>query len=267
MGRGYCSVGWVAASAWESSGQIACQSSGLKSCRLTSPAVKVSIFGQYSMGTPRLFQLPTAAAVTPKFFANKPRPPMTRAAVSMGFSPFILVTFMVRMTDFNMNRVSRSTPRVDTNCVQCTTMKTIGERIQQARLAKRWSADELSKKVGYKTQSGISNLENKATGTGGNKIGEIARVLSVSVDWLMNGPDCENVPFLSQSIDLPAIKQAESWVNQPTSGLYPVQKVSAWPFELFDYADWMLLDAKDRQQHENTIAGAILRAKKTSAIM
>ena len=64
-------------------------------------------------------------------------------------------------------------------------MKTIGERIQQARLAKGWSAGYLAKKVGYKTQSGISNLENKATGSGGNKIGKIAAALDVTLDWLM----------------------------------------------------------------------------------
>ena len=146
-------------------------------------------------------------------------------------------------------------------------MKTIGERIQQARLAKRWSADELAKKVGYKTQSGISNLENKATGSGGNKISEIARVLSVSIDWLMSGPDCENVPFLPQTIDLSAAQQSAAQANQTTGKLYPVKTAAQWPFELFGYDEWMLLDHKERQDLENTIAGAILRAKKTYATM
>ncbi len=74
-------------------------------------------------------------------------------------------------------------------------MKTIGERIRQARTALGWSAHTLALKVGYKTQSGISNLENKATGSGGNKIGAIASHLGVSLDWLLNGPDGDAIPF------------------------------------------------------------------------
>lgn len=79
-------------------------------------------------------------------------------------------------------------------------MKTIGERIRQARVAKKWSGEDLSKKVGYKTQSGISNLEGRVTGSGGNKIGAIADALNVSLDWLVNGPDADNVPFLPPKI-------------------------------------------------------------------
>ena len=54
----------------------------------------------------------------------------------------------------------------------------------------------LATKVGYKTQSGISNLESRSTGSGGNKIGAIAQALGVSVDWLLNGPDQDKVPFI-----------------------------------------------------------------------
>jgi transcriptional regulator with XRE-family HTH domain len=76
-------------------------------------------------------------------------------------------------------------------------MKTIGERIKQAREAKGWSGEQLAHKVGYKTQSGISNLEGRATGTGGNKIVAIAEALEVPITWLMHGPDSDAVPFLS----------------------------------------------------------------------
>lgn len=75
-------------------------------------------------------------------------------------------------------------------------MKTIGERIRQAREARKWSAFDLARRVGYKTQSGISNLENRASGSGGNKIGLIARALAVPIDWLVNGPDGETTPFV-----------------------------------------------------------------------
>lgn len=77
-------------------------------------------------------------------------------------------------------------------------MKTTGERIRQAREALGWSAQVLASKVGYKTQSGISNLENRSSGSGGNKIGAIATALDVSLEWLINGPDRDNVPFLRQ---------------------------------------------------------------------
>ena len=144
-------------------------------------------------------------------------------------------------------------------------MKTIGERIKQARAERGWSAYELAKKSGYKTQSGIGNLENKATGSGGNKIGEIAKALSVSVDWLLNGPDSDNVPFLppvlQQGQALPPWKLAG---EQESSALYAVTNNFDWPFELFSQADWLLLSPKEREEIENSIAGAVLRAKKTN---
>lgn len=36
---------------------------------------------------------------------------------------------------------------------------------------------------------------------------------------------------------------------------------SSWPFELFPRQDWLLLDEKTRQEFENSIAGAIQRAR------
>lgn len=76
-------------------------------------------------------------------------------------------------------------------------MKSVGERIRQARDAVGMSGETLAKKVGYKNQSAIGNLENRAGGTGGNKVREIAAALNVSVDWLLNGPDSDTVPFLT----------------------------------------------------------------------
>lgn len=76
-------------------------------------------------------------------------------------------------------------------------MKTVGERIRQARNELKMSGDELAKKSGYQRQSGISNLENRTSGTGGNKINAIADALGVSVEWLLRGPDGDKVPFLN----------------------------------------------------------------------
>lgn len=60
------------------------------------------------------------------------------------------------------------------------------------------SGEALAKKVGYKHQSAIGNLENRPGGTGGNKISEIADALDVPLDWLLRGPDGEQVPTVPQ---------------------------------------------------------------------
>lgn len=73
-------------------------------------------------------------------------------------------------------------------------MKSVGERIRQAREARKMSGEALAKKVGYKHQSAIGNLENRPGGTGGNKISEIAETLEVPLEWLLRGPDGDKVP-------------------------------------------------------------------------
>lgn len=107
-------------------------------------------------------------------------------------------------------------------------MKTTGERIRQAREELGWSAQTLAGKVGYKTQSGISNLENRATGSGGNKIGAIATALGVPIDWLINGPDRDVVPFTRQP-------GAESVMAAPNPGVkYLPQRDDPIKAELLD---------------------------------
>lgn len=57
--------------------------------------------------------------------------------------------------------------------------------------------------VGYKTQSGISNLENRATGHGGGMLPKIAQALDVSIEWLLQGPeydDPKNIPRFSNQL-------------------------------------------------------------------
>ena len=75
-------------------------------------------------------------------------------------------------------------------------MKSVGERIRQARNARQMSAEVLAKRVGYAHQSAIANLENRANGTGGTKLPVIAAELNVPVAWLLEGPDSDTVPFL-----------------------------------------------------------------------
>lgn len=90
-------------------------------------------------------------------------------------------------------------------------MKTVGERIRQAREYRRLSAEALAKEVGYSTQSGISNLENRAAGRGGFNLTKIASALDVSLEWLLNGPDVEDMagvaPFF---VNDPSVKVEEA---------------------------------------------------------
>ncbi|MFE8646774.1 helix-turn-helix domain-containing protein [Sphingomonas sp. NCPPB 2930] len=91
-------------------------------------------------------------------------------------------------------------------------MKTVGERIRQAREARGLSQGDLALRVGFAHQSAIGNLESRATGRGGFRLSEISRELSVSVEWLLNGPDGP-VPFVeggSPPPGEPVRHQAES---------------------------------------------------------
>lgn len=102
-------------------------------------------------------------------------------------------------------------------------MKTIGERIRQAREALQLSGDALAKKVGYKNQSAIGNLENRAGGTGGNKIGAIADALHVPIEWLLRGPDSDTIPFTTQknqtSIETPAALADAQGITTPVAAV------------------------------------------------
>ncbi len=51
------------------------------------------------------------------------------------------------------------------------------------------SQGDLALRVGFAHQSAIGNLEARATGRGGFRLSEISRELSVTVEWLLNGPD------------------------------------------------------------------------------
>lgn len=137
-------------------------------------------------------------------------------------------------------------------------MKTVGERIRQARDAHKMSGEQLAKKVGYKRQSGIANLENRAGGTGGNKLGAIADALGVPVEWLLRGPDGPNVPFLAglntnKGIDDTFTTQVQQPVNNRVYQLGSSDK---------DYDPWTreaIAIMTSLQEHEKRGAIANLR--------
>jgi len=90
-------------------------------------------------------------------------------------------------------------------------VKTVGERIRQAREARALTQAELATRVGFKNQSAIGNLEARATGRGGFRLAEIAAVLDVPVQWLLNGPDTGEIP---SSIDSnPSVPQSTISLN------------------------------------------------------
>lgn len=93
-------------------------------------------------------------------------------------------------------------------------MKTVGDRIRQAREFRGLSGEELAIKAGYKTQSGISNLENRATGRGGFGLTKIAEALNFSVQWFLQGPDTDDMSTVP-----PFSRQMQTWpapVDAPT---------------------------------------------------
>lgn len=103
-------------------------------------------------------------------------------------------------------------------------MKTVGERIRQARDARGLSGEELAHAVRYKNQSAISNLENRSTGTGGTKIAQIATALRVPVRWLLEGPDSLEVPYqepMTSNVDAASLNIAGRGVNEIATNYTP----------------------------------------------
>ena len=131
-------------------------------------------------------------------------------------------------------------------------MSTTGDRIRRARLFRQLSAEERAQRVGYATQSAITNLENRATGRGGYKLGQIAQVLDVSVQWLLGGPDTLDMAHV------PGYDQAA-----PTSVLAVREELPAtwaqagWPFKRISPAQWARLTRPERDSLERQILGLL----------
>lgn len=90
--------------------------------------------------------------------------------------------------------------------------------------------------VGYKTQSGISNLENRATGRGGFQLPKIAQALDFSVEWFLNGPDTEDMSQVKPYTD----KQARHVVNEVSYSDFN------WPFMSISRDEWQSIPAESR---------------------
>lgn len=82
-------------------------------------------------------------------------------------------------------------------------MKTVGQRIKQARIAAGITGEALALAVGYKNQSAISAIEARTTGQGGHHIDRIAQALRVPLEWLLEEPNGPDVPFISPATPAP----------------------------------------------------------------
>jgi transcriptional regulator with XRE-family HTH domain len=149
-------------------------------------------------------------------------------------------------------------------------VKTVGERIRQAREARALTQAELATRVGFKNQSAIGNLEARATGRGGFRLAEIAAVLSVPVQWLLDGPDTGEVPASSDEIR-PALQSAISLnarkVEEPSSPRETAKKLidSLPEFAIREAIEYLEYLSAKYKQTQNERAGNNIPAQNNRA--
>ena len=81
-------------------------------------------------------------------------------------------------------------------------MPTVGSRIKKRRESLRWTQDDLAKKAGI-SKSFLSDLENGKRSVGADKLLDIARALSRSLDYLMTGTDAEASETVPSEVQIP----------------------------------------------------------------
>jgi transcriptional regulator with XRE-family HTH domain len=121
-------------------------------------------------------------------------------------------------------------------------MKTVGERIRQAREFRKMSGEELAQKAGYKHQSGISNLENRATGRGGFGIQKIAEALDVPIEWLINGPDVIDIRTVGRFS-----QSNRSQIKLVATNEKNASKDGDWPFTRITKDEWQSIPPGTRR--------------------
>lgn len=81
-------------------------------------------------------------------------------------------------------------------------MTTVGERIKARREELGWKQDDLAKKAAI-SKSFLSDLENGKRNVGADKLLDIARALSLSLDYLMTGKDIEPRGPSAREVQIP----------------------------------------------------------------
>jgi transcriptional regulator with XRE-family HTH domain len=79
-------------------------------------------------------------------------------------------------------------------------MATVGERIKKRRTELGWTQDQLAQKAGI-SKSFLSDLENAKRSVSADNLLDIARVLNLSLDYLMKGEESETKPV---EVQIPA---------------------------------------------------------------
>jgi len=80
-------------------------------------------------------------------------------------------------------------------------MPSVGERIRKRRNELGWTQDALAQKAGV-SKSFLSDLENGKRNVGADTLYDIARALSLSLDYLMSGREGESEP--ASEVQIPA---------------------------------------------------------------
>ncbi len=81
-------------------------------------------------------------------------------------------------------------------------MATVGERIKSRREELGWKQDDLATKAGI-SKSFLSDLENGKRNVGADKLLDIARALTLSLDYLMTGKDAEKPTPVGKEVQIP----------------------------------------------------------------
>lgn len=81
-------------------------------------------------------------------------------------------------------------------------MTTVGERIRARRDELGWKQDDLAGKAGI-SKSFLSDLENGKRSVGADKLLDIARALSLSLDFLMTGKDTKKARNAASEVQIP----------------------------------------------------------------
>jgi len=76
-------------------------------------------------------------------------------------------------------------------------MFTVGERIKKRRIELGWTQDQLGQKAGI-SKSFLSDLENGKRSVSADNLLDIARVLNLSLDYLMTGDEKESLALQVQ---------------------------------------------------------------------
>jgi len=81
-------------------------------------------------------------------------------------------------------------------------MTTVGERIKARREELKWKQDDLASKASI-SKSFLSDLENGKRKVGADKLLDIARALSLSLDYLMTGKNAGKAKLPAHEVQIP----------------------------------------------------------------